>query len=87
MDLKEYIRIFITITGGLISVVGFLVWRILHRIEEKLDELHRLTHSCREALPERFMSRNEHEQYQLEMDKIWDAINYHEHDPKGRVMR
>jgi hypothetical protein len=87
MDLKEYIRIFITIIGGLMSVVGFLVWRILHRIEEKLEELHTLTHSCREALPERFLSRSEHEQYQIELDKIWDAINYHEHDHSGRVMR
>ncbi len=87
MDLKEYVRIFITIIGGLMSVVGFLVWRILHRIEVNLEKLHQLTHSCREALPERFLTRNEHEQYQVELDKIWDAINYHEHDNSGRVMR
>jgi hypothetical protein len=87
MELKEYIRIFLTIISGLVSVVGFLIWRILHRIEEKLEQLHQMTHSCRETLPERFLNRSEHEQYQIELDKIWEAINYHEHDPGGRVMR
>jgi hypothetical protein len=86
MDIKDYIHILMTIIGGLISVVGFLAWRILHRIEEKLEELHQMTHSCRESLPERFLTRSEHGQYKIEFEKIWNAINYHEHDPNGRVM-
>ena len=87
MDIKEYIHIFMTIIGGLISVVGFLAWRILHRIEEKLEELHQMTHRCRESLPERFLTRIEHGQYQIEFDEVWKAINYHEHDQNGRVTR
>jgi hypothetical protein len=87
MDINEYINIFMTVIGGLISLVGFLVWRILQRIEETLEELHQMTHSCRESLPERFLTRSEHGQYKIEFDKVWGAINYHEHDQNGRVIR
>jgi hypothetical protein len=87
MEIKEYVNILITIIGGLISVVGFLAWRILRRIEEKLEQLHLLAHNCRESLPERFMTRNEHGQFQIEFNNIWEAINYHAHDHQGRVIR
>lgn len=87
MEPKEFLNLFITIIGGLLSLVGFLVWRILHRIEARLEDLHEMTHSCRETLPERFLSRNEHSQYQNEFDKVWEAINFHEHNQNGRVIR
>lgn len=87
MELKDFLHLFITVSGGLLSLIGFLVWRILHRIESKLEELHDMTHSCRETLPERFLSRTEHTNYQNEFDKLWDALNYHEHNPNGRVIR
>jgi hypothetical protein len=87
MEIKEYLKILMSIIGALISVVGFLVWRILHRIEEKLEELHKLSHSCRESLNERFMTRKENNQNQIEFDKLWEVINYHAHDSSGRVIR
>lgn len=87
MDIIEIIKIFISIVSGLISVIWFLVWRILRRIEEKLEEVHNLTHSCREALPERFVHRAEFEQQQALLTQLWQALNYHEHDLSGRVVR
>jgi hypothetical protein len=87
MDIKEYVSLLMTIIGGLISLVGFFVWRILHRIETKLEELHTMSHICRESLPEKFITRNEHSQFRQEFEKIWEAVNYHEHDPDGRVIR
>jgi hypothetical protein len=87
MEIKEYIKILISIIGGLISLVGFLSWRILRRIEEKLEQLYLLAHKCRESLPARFMTRHEHGQFQIEFNNLWEAINYHEHDHDGRVIR
>jgi hypothetical protein len=87
MDVKQYIDILTTIIGGLVSLVGFLVWRMLHRIEQKLEEVHSMTHSCRESLPERFITRSEQRHYKDEFEKIWEVINYHEHDEDGRVIR
>ncbi len=87
LEIRDFIHVFMTVIGGLMSAVGFLVWRILHRIEVKLEDLYQMTHSCRETLPERFLSRSEHGKCQNELDKIWDAINFHEHDESGRVLR
>jgi hypothetical protein len=87
MDIKEYVQVLLTTIGALISVIGFLAWRILQRIEEKLEELHHMGHLCRESLPERFVTRNEHDQYQDEFDTIWKAFNYHKHGIDGRVIR
>lgn len=87
VDTKEYIRLLMTIAGSLISVVGFLMWRILQRIELKVEELHRMEWNCRESLPVRFVNKKEIEQCQEEVDKLWEAINYHEHDELGRVVR
>lgn len=87
MDATELVKIFLSIISGLISVIWFLVWRILRRIEEKLEEVHKMTYSCREALPERFVSRSEFEQQQVLLEQLWQALNYHEHDLSGRVIR
>jgi hypothetical protein len=87
MDTKEYLNILMTIIGGLLSLVGFLVWRILHRIENKLEELHDMSHSCRETLPERFMTREENKKFDFEFNRIWNAVNFHEHDQDGNVIR
>jgi hypothetical protein len=87
MDTKNYIEMLMATIGGLMSLVGFLVWRILHRIEEKLEELHRMSHNCRESLIERFTTRKENAQIQIEIDEIWETINYHEHDQSGRTIR
>jgi len=76
-----------SITGGLLSVVGFLGWRILQRVESKVEELHVMTCNCKESLPWRFVSRKEMEQCQAEVDKLWEAVNHHEHDEFGRVIR
>lgn len=87
MDPKDYIKILMSVTGGLLSVVGFLVWRILQRVEFKVEELHTMTCNCKESLPRRFVSRKEMEQCQAEVDKLWEVVNHHEHDEFGRVIR
>ncbi|HAY23182.1 hypothetical protein [Desulfobacca acetoxidans] len=87
MELREYINLLMAVIGVLMSLVGFLFWRILHRIEDKLEELHRLAHNCRESLPIRFLGRKEFDGYQSDIDKLWYAVNYHQHDQAGRVTR
>ncbi len=87
MDPKDLIQILMSVVGGLMSLVGFLVWRILQRIEEKVESLHYLADTCRASLPGRFAAKQELEQCQLEVDNLWDAVNHHEHDEFGRVIR
>jgi hypothetical protein len=54
------------------------------RLEKKVDELSHHFFGCREELGERFVSRFEHE---VEHHGMWEALNYHGHDMRGRVVR
>jgi len=87
MEPKDFLSILMSLAGGLMSVVGLLVWRIVQRIEEKVEEVHTMTCTCRESLPVRFASKKEMEQCQREMDRLWEVVNRHEHDELGRVIR
>ena len=54
------------------------------RMEKKLDELYRLSCECRQELGERFICRFEHD---IEHQDLWQAVNHHAHDVRGRVVR
>jgi len=53
-------------------------------LEKKVDEMSFHFCSCREELAERFVPRFEHE---VEHHGMWEALNYHGHDMRGRVVR
>jgi len=83
-DLSEHVGALVTLLGLFAGVSGMLVWRMLVRMEKKLDELADHIVTCREELGERFVSRLEHE---VEHHGLWEALNYHSHDLRGRVVR
>ena len=83
-DLSEHVGALVTLLGLFAGVSGLLVWRMLVRMEKKLDELSHHFFSCREELGERFVPRFEHE---VEHHGLWEALNYHSHDMRGRVVR
>lgn len=84
---EDIIRILIGVAGALISALGYLMWRILQRIESKVEEFHTYAWQCRQSLPEKFASKREMEQCLAEVDNLWDVVNRHEHDEFGRVVR
>ncbi len=83
-DLSEHVGALVSLLGLFAGVSGFLVWRMLVRMEKKLDELSHHFFSCREELGDRFVPRFEHE---VEHHGMWEALNYHGHDMRGRVVR
>lgn len=83
-DLQEHTTVLVALIGVFAGLTGFLFWRILSRLEAKLDALYNLARSCRESLPERFVGRDE---YEREVVDLWKALNRHDHDQKGRVVR
>jgi hypothetical protein len=83
-DLSEHVGALVTLLGLFAGVSAMLLWRMLLRMEKKLDELANHSLSCREELGERFVSRLEHE---VEHHGLWEALNYHSHDLRGRVVR
>ena len=83
-DLAEHVGALVSLLGIFAGVSALLVWRMLVRMEKKLDELAAHFCTCREELAERFVPRLEHE---VEHHGLWEAINYHSHDLRGRVVR
>jgi len=83
-DLGEHVGALVTLLGLFAGVSALLLWRMLVRLERKLDELSQHFCACREELAERFVSRFEHE---VEHQGLWEALNYHDHDFRGRVVR
>jgi hypothetical protein len=83
-DLSEHVGALVTLLGLFAGVSAMLVWRMLVHMEKKLDDLANHICSCREELGERFVTRFEHE---VEHHGMWEALNYHSHDMRGRVVR
>jgi hypothetical protein len=83
-DLGVHAGALVTLIGVFAGVSGLLLWRMLVRMEKKIDEMFQHFCACREDLPERFVPRFEHE---VEHQGLWEALNYHQHNHRGRVVR
>lgn len=83
-DLAEHLGVVLALLGIFAGLAGFLFWRMLVRMEQKLDGLHEATFQCRAELADRFVGRGE---FRKEKEDLWDAVNTHSHSPDGRVVR
>jgi hypothetical protein len=83
-DLAEHVGALVSLLALFAGVSALLLWRMLVRLEKKLDELHQLCCNCREELGERFISRFE---FEIHHQDLWGALNRHDHDFRGRVVR
>jgi hypothetical protein len=83
-DLAEHLGAVLALLGVFASFSGFLFWRMLVRMEKKLDQLHDATFRCQAGLAERFVGRRE---FRKEKEDLWGAVNAHAHSAEGRVVR
>lgn len=83
-DLAEHLGVVLALLAIFASLSGLLFWRMLVRMENKLDQLRDATDRCRSGLAERFVGR---EEFRKEKDDIWGALNAHSHSTEGRVTR
>ena len=83
-DLAEHLGAVLALLGVFASLSGFLFWRMLVRMEKKLDQLHDATFHCQAGLSDRFMGRAE---FRKEKEDLWGAVNAHSHNTEGRVIR
>jgi hypothetical protein len=94
MQTSTETSLLLSIIGALVSVVGIMVWKKLNTIEEKVDQNAAMHHKCREELPQKFATKEELREHKAEFKdwkegrgEIWEALNNHSHDEKGRVIR
>lgn len=83
-DLAEHLGVLVALLGVFAGLSGSLFWRMLVRMERKLDQLHEATFRCQAGLAERFVQRLE---FLREKEDLWNAINSHAHNADGRVVR
>jgi hypothetical protein len=83
-DLAEHVGAVVALLGVFASLSGFLFWRLLARMEKKLDQLHDATFRCQTGLADRFVGRAE---FRKEKEGLWGAVNAHSHSAEGRVVR
>jgi hypothetical protein len=83
-DLAEHLGALLALLGIFAGLSGFLFWRMLVRMEKKLDQLHEATFRCQSELTDRFVRRPE---FQKEREDLWGAVNAHSHNSDGRVVR
>lgn len=83
-DLAEHLGVVLALLGIFAGLAGFLFWRMLVRMEKKLDELHEDTFRCRAELAERFVGWRD---FRKEKEDLWGAVNSHAHSSEGRVVR
>lgn len=83
-DLAEHVGAVVALLGVFAGLSGFLIWRMLARLEKKLDQLWEATQLCQARLAERFLAR---EEFRKEKDDLWGALNSHSHSADGRVVR
>lgn len=83
-DLAEHVTALVTLLGLFAGISALLLWRMLVRMERKIDELAQHFSLCREELAERFVSRFD---YEADRQDLWEALSYHDHDLQGRGVR
>ena len=83
-DLGQHLGAVLALLGIFASLSGFLFWRMLVRMEKKLDQLHDATFRCQAGLSDRFLGRAE---FRKEKEDLWGAVNTHSHNSSGRVVR
>lgn len=83
-DLAEHVGAVVALLGVFAGLSGMLFWRMLVRLENKVDQLYEATKHCQARLAERFLGR---EEFRKEKDDLWGALNSHSHSADGRVVR
>ena len=83
-DLAEHIGSLVALTSFLAGVVGFFIWRMMVRLEKKLDDVHQFCCECRPEMLGRFATK-------LELRDIREELRQsfcrHTHSNDGEVIR
>lgn len=79
-------NILLSFLGVLATVAGVVFWRMITRMEKKIDDWFQQHLECRERQAKEFVHRLEFEDWKKGRDGIWKRVHGHKHDPEGRVI-
>jgi len=82
-DLTNFL---LAVLGLMASVAGVLFWRMMTRMEEKIDQWWKEHMECRQHQLENFVRRDEFQEWKQGRKDLWERINKHTHAPNGSVI-
>ena len=83
---QELTNSLLALMGIIASIAGVLFWRMLTRLEEKVDQWWREHMDCRQRQMELFVRRDEFQEWKDGRRDLWDRLNRHQHTPNGSVV-
>lgn len=83
---QDLTNVLLTVLGLMATVAGVLFWRMLTRMEDKIDQWWREHLDCRERQGQLFVTRGEFKEWKEGRKELWERINKHTHTPNGRVV-
>jgi len=75
--------ILLSLLGLVATAAGVFFWRMLTRMEDKIDRWWEEYLACRQYMEEIFVRK---EDWKEERSELWNRVNAHKHDPNGRVV-
>ncbi len=86
MNGQNFTSILLSLLGIMATVAGVLFWRLLTRMEEKMDKWWEEHLSCRQRIDEIFVKKEEFQEWKAGRRDLWGRIHGHKHDDNGRVV-
>jgi len=83
---QELTNFLLALMGIIASIAGVLFWRMLTRMEEKVDQWWKEHMDCRQRQMELFVRRDEFQEWKDGRRDLWERINKHTHTPNGSVI-
>jgi len=72
----------VSLVGLFAGLATFLIWRILCRMEKKIDEWSKGCTDCKKEL----VKSKDFEDWKEGREELWKRANHHLHDDKGNVV-
>ncbi|MFA4904485.1 MAG: hypothetical protein WC600_17260 [Desulfobaccales bacterium] len=87
MTAQEYNSILLSLLGVVAGVGAVIFWRMITRMEKKIDDWFNQHLECRERQNREFVKVKEFETWQKGREPLWRRLNRHSHHPEsGQVI-
>lgn len=85
-DLAEHTGTLIALLGVVASIAGAFFWRMMSRMENKIDHWMEEHMQCRERQIKEFVTKSEFVDWKGGRTTLWRRVHGHKHDPEGKVI-
>ncbi len=86
MTAEQLNTLLLSLLGILGTVAGILFWRMITKMDSKIDGWFQEHLECRERQLKEFVKDKDFQDWKGSRNELWKRINRHSHDEQGRVV-